>query len=113
MSANEELDRDIAWLETWVEQHPDTRAAKRIEAVLATVKAVGEEGLPLEEGVPVRTTAQKYTHLADLVESWVPPQSVWAANLHEREKLVLNFVQHLYRSHTLGCPECFGGPARV
>lgn len=109
MDTNEELNRDIAWLETWVEQHPTTRAAKRIEAVLNIVKAVEGESLPVEDGVPVRTSAERYRHLAGLVESWVPPQSVWAKATYEREELVLNFVQHLYHSHTLGCEDCFGG----
>lgn len=113
MDTNEELQRDIAWLESWVDAHPTTRASKRIEAVLAVVKTVGGENVPLEEGVPLRTTAEKYTHLAGLVESWVPPQSVWAKNTHESEEMILNFVQHLYHSHTLGCEECFGGSDRI
>lgn len=106
---NEELQRDITWLETWTEQHPTTRAAKRIEAILTFAKAIEEDAKPVEDGVPVRTTAERYKHLADLVESWVPPQSLWARNTFEREELILNFVQHLYHSHTLGCEDCFGG----
>lgn len=108
MSTNEELDRDVAWLETWVEQHPETRAAKRIEAVLTAIKAVTADALPVEEGVPVKDTAEKYKHLADLVQSWIPAGSVWE-NQHNTEELVANYIWHLYHSHTLGCPECFGG----
>lgn len=113
MSTNEELQRDIAWLETWVEEHSTSRAATRIEAILTAVKAVSEENLPVEDGVPLHTTAEKYTHLAGLVGSWVPPQSIWAKNTYEREELILNFVQHLYHSHTLGCEDCFGESNRV
>lgn len=108
MSTNEELDRDVAWLETWVEQHPETRAAKRIEAVLTAIKAVTDDVLPVEEGVPVKDTATKYKHLADLVQSWIPAGSVWEKQ-HNTEELVANYIWHLYHSHTLGCPECFGG----
>lgn len=105
---NEELERDIAWLETWVDEHATSRAAGRVQKLLTAFKAMGGENRPVEEGVPVQETAARYVQLKADMLSRIPAGSVWAAQHNEDERLQ-NFVLHLYHSHTLGCVDCFGG----
>jgi hypothetical protein len=108
MSTNEELERTVAWLETWVDEHPSSRAAGRVTQLLAAFKAMNGENLPAEEGVPVGETAAKYVHIKNEMLSRIPQGSLWAAQYNDEMK-VENFILHLYHTHTLGCVECFGG----
>jgi hypothetical protein len=109
MELQEQLKRDLTWLETWIQQHPKTRAAQHLAPVLDAYKELAEAHQPAEEGVPLAETAQKYIRLSSEIVSLVPAGSVFEASITDREVLAANFVQHLYRSHTLGCVECFGG----
>lgn len=108
---NEELNRAITWLDTWVEQHPETRAATRISVLLTAVKAMNVENRPAEEGVPVGETAAKYVYIKNEMLSRIPHGSLWERVLGDDARLD-NYLLHLYHSHTLGCEECFG-PHRV
>jgi hypothetical protein len=113
MSENIQLKRDITWLTTWVAEHHDSRAAVRIARVLdayAELEAVQE---PVEKGVPDAENATKYILLRNTVTSLVPDGSVFKSSIADEGVLATNFVHHLYRNHTLGCVECFGGSHRV
>lgn len=108
MIMDEELERTVAWLETWVEEHATSRAAGRITQLLNAFKAMDGSTVPIEGGIPLRDTAERYVHLKSDVLSRVPQGSIWAA-LHDGDVRLENFVLHLYHSHTLGCVDCFGG----
>lgn len=104
-----QLKRDVTWLETWIQQHPSTRAAQHMAPVLDAYKKLAEAHQPAEDGVPLAETAKKYIRLRDEIISLVPAGSVFETSITDGEALAANFVHHLYRSHTLGCVECFGG----
>lgn len=109
---NEEVRRDMAWLDTWVETHPTARAAARIRNVLAALGAMDSSTEPVEPGVPVRETAEKYLRIKGEVLSRIPHGSLWDKIVGDEAKID-NFFLHLYNEHKLGCVECFGGSDRV
>lgn len=109
MSENVQLKRDIAWLTTWVIEHHDSRAATHIARVLDAYIELSKAHAAGPDGVPVTETAKKYIRLSDAILSLVPAGSVFETSIADPDALVNGFVQHLYRSHTLGCVECFGG----
>jgi hypothetical protein len=109
MSETVQLKRDIAWLTTWAEEHRSSRAAERIARVLDAYKELAELHADGPDGASIAATAETYRQLRGTVLSLVPAGSVFEASIADPDALVHNFVQHLYRSHTLGCVECFGG----